>query len=314
MSPSLPPLGSAIKVLVPVVVGVFGLGVMGILYQGQVEQTKRVQQQLAVTQQQVSQLQAQNQELSQQIESLQDERKALDDRLTSLRTQLATATSNVERSRVNLEELTHRIEQLASERTQLQQQVERLTGDRDAANQQVKQLQQAKAELERSVQQSKERLALMGRDYRKMEQKVAELEARPLAGVESVVTTTGEMTLGATTMSSTPSSTVERAAPSSISGTVELPPIIVRKDQAGVSALVRGRLMEVNREHHFIVVDKGSLDGVREGMAFDLLRSGSTVGRATVVRVRPQLAACDVVRAKTPGPLQVGDVAVQSGP
>lgn len=81
-----------------------------------------------------------------------------------------------------------------------------------------------------------------------------------------------------------------------------------------MSMPVRGRLVEVNEPHRFVVVDKGSMDGVRLGMTLDILRGGSTVGRATVVRVRPQLSACDVVRARTPGPLQVGDVAVQSGP
>ena len=77
---------------------------------------------------------------------------------------------------------------------------------------------------------------------------------------------------------------------------------------------VRGRLMEVNETHHFVIVDKGSEDGVRIGMTFDLLRGTGLVGRATVVRLRPHLSACDVIRTKTPGPLQIGDLAVQSGP
>ena len=104
------------------------------------------------------------------------------------------------------------------------------------------------------------------------------------------------------------------AAPSAISGSVELPPIIVRKDQAGMAIPVRARLLEVNEPQNFVVVDKGSADGVRVGMAFDILRGAQAVGRATVVRVRPQLSACDIIRRQTSGPLQPGDVAVQSGP
>lgn len=87
----------------------------------------------------------------------------------------------------------------------------------------------------------------------------------------------------------------------------------MRKDQAAIATAVRGRLVEVNDPHNFVVVDQGSQDGVRVGMAFDIVRGTNTVGRATVVRVRPHLSACDIVRAKTPGPLQSGDLAVQAG-
>jgi len=95
---------------------------------------------------------------------------------------------------------------------------------------------------------------------------------------------------------------------------VELPPIVVRKDQAGMSMPVRGRIVELNEPHQFIVVDKGSMDGVHVGMVLDIVRGATTIGQATVVRVRPKLSACDIVRTKTPGPLQIGDAAVQRSP
>jgi hypothetical protein len=74
---------------------------------------------------------------------------------------------------------------------------------------------------------------------------------------------------------------------------------------------VRGKVLESNDQHHFIVIDQGSMDGVREGMVFDLLRGGAPVGRTMAVRVRPKLAACDIIRANTTGTVQVGDIAVQ---
>ena len=88
---------------------------------------------------------------------------------------------------------------------------------------------------------------------------------------------------------------------------------MVRKDQAQGAGPIRGRVLEVNRMHNFVVLDKGSEDGVRAGMRFDVLRAMQPVGQATVIRVRPQLAACDLVPAGTPGLVQVGDLAVQNG-
>lgn len=313
MPPSAPRAGSIIKVLVPVTLGIIGLGVMSMLYLGQVEQTKQLQQRAAMIQQQVNQLQTQNQDLLQQLDGLQAERKALDERLATLRTQLATATSNVERSRVDLEELTQRHDQLLEERDQLQQQVERLTSEQETARERVKDLERAKAELDRTAQQTHERFTLLDRDYRQLQQKVAELEARPLAGTNPLVTTE-RIATGETRVVGAPAAAESGDSSSGMSGTVELPPIVVRKDQAGMTTAVHGRLMEVNREHNFVVVDRGNLDGVRMGMTFDILRSGQLVGRATVVRVRPKLAACDIVRAKTPSSLQVGDLVVQATP
>jgi len=96
-------------------------------------------------------------------------------------------------------------------------------------------------------------------------------------------------------------------------GTVELPPIIVRKNQPPTLELVRGRVLDVNTPHHFIVVDKGSRDGVRAGLVFNVMHGDILVGQATVARVRPQLSACDMVRTNTSAQIRVGDQAVQSG-
>jgi len=166
-----------------------------------------------------------------------------------------------------------------------------------------------KAELEQSAARLRERLALLDRDYRKVAEQLAGLQTAPHPGV-SVVSSYGP----SATQPTGSAETNQQGLPSLIAGTVELPPIIVRKDRAGMSIPVRGRLVEVNEPHAFVVLDKGSLDGVHVGMVFDVVRGSSTVGRATVVRVRPQLSACDVLRQHTVGPLQSGDEVVQRSP
>ena len=311
MPPSLPPLGSAAKVIVPAALGVIVLGVGGSMYSAQVKQTRQFQQQLATAQQQINQLQLENQDLTQRLQTLQAERTALDERVSALRAQLATASASVERTQVSLKELQDRHDKLAAERAQLQQQVALVTEEREGVKRDLAKAQTQKADAERLLAQSRERMGLLDRDFRKLKDQVAQLEARPLSGVDPLVTIDAS---GVSTTSAASSASSADPIPSStVSGAIELPPIIVGKNQVTLSPPVRGRLMEVNREHNFIVVDKGSLDGVRMGMTFDILRSGSLVGRATVVRVRPQLSACDIQRSKTPTPVQVGDAAVQSG-
>ena len=282
---------------------------MGALLWQQYQRAGALEQQLTLSRQQVEELKAQNQGLTQQLASLQAERAGLDERVASLRAQLSSATADMERSRVTFGELEQRFASFSEERAKLQGQVVSLTVERDSAQRRVTELDEKKSELGQSVARLRERLALVERDYREVAEKLSSLEVAPHAGV-NVLASIGPSSNGASAGGGTSGQAPANLYP----GVVELPPIIVRKDQAGMSIPVRGRLVEVNESHDFIVVDKGTMDGVRVGMVFDIVRGASTIGRATVVRVRPQLSACDIVRQQTQGPLQVGDAAMQHGP
>jgi cell division protein FtsB len=292
------------KLLIPLV-GVLVAAGMGFGLMTQKQQLERVQQQLHISRQEGAQLESRNQELDQQIATLQADRKALEERLSSVRTQLASSTTDLERLRVSLDETTKQYEQTSQDRSQFQAQVTSLTGERDQFKQQAEQLGERNAELERGISRLRERLVLLDRDYRQVTEKLERIETTPPPSLDIV---------GMIGPPPTPTYAPTGKHPASaMSGAVELPPIVVRKNQAGVSIPIRGRLLEVSESHNFVVVDQGSEDGVYVGLIFDIIRGGDTIGRIVVVRVRPQLSACDIIRAKTPGPLQVGDIAVQSG-
>lgn len=298
-------LGGAAKFVIPAVAVVCGVGM--VQFYGQLQVTKG---QLRRNQQDIARLTSENDTLSQQVSQqrskFEADRGDLEGRIASLRAQLASATGELERAHVRTEEAEDRYEQLKRESDRWTAAVEGLTAERDDARNRSMRFEQANAELERSVNRLRERITLLDRDYRHAAEQLAKMSAEPSSGL-SVVSSIGPAT-----------STDERspqppASSFAIPGTVELPPIIVRNDQAMMSLPIRGRLLEVNDPHHFVIVDKGGQDGVRVGMVFDIVRGASSVGRATVVRVRPQLSACDIIRAKTSGSLQAGDLAVQSG-
>ena len=303
MPPISGPPGRGPKLLVPVVavVGVVG---GGLVFLGQAQQLQDVKQRLGSMQQEAARQRAENENLTQQLSSLQAERKALEDRLASVRTQLASATGDLEQSRTSLADLTQRYEQLTAERSQLHVQVATLTSERDQARMKSVRLEERSNETTRALSRMRERVALLNRDYKQASEELAKLKSAPPPSVETVgvVASLDQPSAGAW------------PSPSAVSGSVELPPIIVRTEGgAGTTASVRGRLLDVNAAHNFVVVDKGSQDGVRVGMQFDILRGSAAVGRATVVRVRPKFSACDIVSAKTIGQLQIGDTAIQSG-
>ena len=302
MAPISMPMGRGPKLLVPLVAAVAVVGAGG-AFLVQAQQLRAVNQRLAAVQQEAAKQRAENESLTQQLAGLQTERKALEERLASVRTQLASATGDLEKTRASLADLTAQHEQLATERSALHVQVATITSERDEARLKSMRLEQRNDEATRALSRMRERFALLNRDYKQVSDKLAALESTPPPSINLIGT------VGSPESSAPPASAASVPA-----GSVELPPIVVRTDGgAGSWAAVRGRLLDVNPMHNFVVVDKGSQDGVRVGMEFDILRGSVSIGRATVIRVRPKLSACDIVRSKTPSQLQVGDTAVQSG-
>ncbi len=92
---------------------------------------------------------------------------------------------------------------------------------------------------------------------------------------------------------------------------VELPPVVVRHGGIAVSRPVSAQLVDIDESHRFVVVNKGRLNGLHEGMVLDIVRDSTSVGQVAVVSVRPQSAACNILSAPDDLPLHVGDLAVE---
>ncbi len=277
------------------------LGAVGsVVLFGTLQQT---QQQLQRSQQDVAQLTSENEALGQQLTELQNDRRALEERFNSLRNQLSSATTELERSRSRLEELQAQYNQFAEERNQLQAQVASMASERDEANSRIAQLEEEKSDLKRAATRFRERLKLLERDHQRVAEELDQIRRSPNSSLR--VITDVDPLRAANNPSGTPA----------LSGAVELPPIVVNRSSgaAAPAGSLRGRLVDVNEAQRFVVVDKGSDDGVRVGMSFDILRGSAMIGRATVVRVRPKFSACDLSPSLSTGSTQVGDLAVQIG-
>jgi hypothetical protein len=314
--------GGGSKLLIPLIAGVAVVGGGGV-FVAQSRQLQDVKGRLSAVEREAAQHRAENEGLIGQLTALQSERRALEERLTAARAQLASATADLETTRAHLTDLSARYDTLAQAQSEMHVQVATAVSERDDAKRKVMQLEERNQEVTRAMNRMRERLALLNRDYKQMSDRVAKMEISPPAAVDVIGASGFDDEPGFSGRSVPPASTASAAsAPSTASissyapsGLVELPPIVVSTHSggAGTSPTIRGRLLDVNPSHNFVVLDKGGQDGVRVGMRFDILRGGTPVGQASVVRVRPKLSACDIVRAKTSGRLEVGDNAVQTG-
>ncbi len=94
---------------------------------------------------------------------------------------------------------------------------------------------------------------------------------------------------------------------------VELPPIIVTTERTEVAKSTvppffgndrstsskKGKIITVNREHNFVVIDLGEKDGVRVGAKFSVYRGERELGTLEVIQTRERIAAADIKETDT---------------
>lgn len=60
------------------------------------------------------------------------------------------------------------------------------------------------------------------------------------------------------------------------------------------TVVLQGRLIHVNSEYGFVVIDLGSKDGVRPGMKFEVYRNGEETGEIQAMKVRTNITAAQI--------------------
>ena len=168
-------------------------------------------------------------------------------------------------------------------------------------------------ELSDNTTKLRNRLTLLDRDYRSLEEEAAKLRATPVSVDAPVVKVSGR-DMGVPDEPATPINASSATSSASARGSVELPPIVVRKGYAEAMRSIRSRVIDSDEAHGFVVLDKGSDDGIQMSMTFEIMRGDQTVGQVTAIRVRSHLSACTLVSARSSSFPKVGDLAIQYVP
>lgn len=88
---------------------------------------------------------------------------------------------------------------------------------------------------------------------------------------------------------------LSKKTPMKLTTEVEIPPVVV---EAGTQQ--PGQVLVVNRDFNFIVVDRGSQEGLAKGEFLFIARGGKPVARVQVEKVYDHFSACGIVEeAKT---------------
>ncbi len=313
---------SAVSRLLPwLLVGLISIGSgLGFftLWKGQGETRQRMEMELVQRRQESETFQAQVQAVTEKLGTVQSERADLEKKSVQLKSQLETVNTEVERTKTELAQAQDRYDRLSAKHAELESELTYLRAERDAAKQAAEHARTAQDDLERTVVRLRGRMELLDRDYKKLAGSLESLNQSTRPGLNVLADSTWGPLQTPAVLADSSSVTAGAAAPTQPAAVaaagsiepavVELSSVRVTREQDDLRSAVSGQVVEVNAPHRFVIVNKGSDDGVEAGMVFNVLHDTVPVGQVRASRVRPGLTACDVVTAAA---VQVGDVALQ---
>jgi vacuolar-type H+-ATPase subunit I/STV1 len=87
--------------------------------------------------------------------------------------------------------------------------------------------------------------------------------------------------------------------------TVEMPGLLVKDGREAIPSF-RGTILKVNPDYNFVVINRGSSDGVVSGARFKVLDGDREIGEVTATRILPDMTVADINTTQTYRQLRTG--------
>ena len=215
-----------------------------------------------------------------QVEALEKER----DELTKAKTELETRTSDLTKQakavaeqlaqeRRAREALTSELAQMRKDSSQFKTQMDQERSDKQALTEDL-------SKAKQSYQALSNELTTLRQAKEALEKRVKEMLAQRAKEAEQIVVTNPA--------AGTPQAGTSPAPVSAVS-------------TPGLKKSAEGKVLVVNREFHFVVVNLGSKDGVRKGTRFTVLRSNKPIMAVEVDKVYDNMASANMLDEEKKG-------------
>ncbi|MCA9400557.1 MAG: hypothetical protein KC713_02950 [Candidatus Omnitrophica bacterium] len=246
-------------------------------FQKEIERRKMVEAVLERTRANETELEADLKQARKEIFLLEEKNKEADERINDLSDELELETSLREEMKIENLNLKDQIDQLASERNKIEAQyktqIESAKTDMESLQQKINQANTKYAELEKRNKEFEEQNAILMSKVEELEQSVRESKLVQIipANKES------------------PDLTLDQAK-ANIQKEVELEEIVVVPTD-----IPEGRLLSIDQETEFVIINLGQKDGLQLGQIFSVVRGEEYLGDIKITRLQPEMAAADLI-------------------
>lgn len=226
-------------------------------------------------------------------EELQRQKSALELDINALTRDKDDLKRQLEYNKKVLESISQELVREKNDKIKIEESFKVLRSENDALSRQLKSLGSRKIELER-------KLLSLQEDKADAQRKIGEIEGM-LKDKTAQIDAVKEQVQGAS------------ADTTGKNEAVELPPIVVRPQSSGgtvkegVSLKPRdGKIMAVNRENNFVIIDLGQESGIQAGDTFQVQRGDKVIAQIRAIQVRKDISACDIDKEDTS--VGIGDI------
>lgn len=228
-------------------------------------------------------------------ESLQRGKSALEIDINSLRNEKKDLLRQLDYNQKLLDSMSQEVVRERNDKVAIQDNFKTIKAENNILSRQLKSLVSRKEALDKKVQSLQE-------DKTTVEKRLNEMEVMFTDRISKL----GSLKNDLDVVNSDKVGDTEKVSKQS----VELPAIVVRsapatgREQAEMLTFP-GKVLAVNLESNFVVIDLGSSSGVSVGDVFNVYRDAKSIGSLSVIQARTNISACDIKRMSTP--LKIGD-------
>ncbi|MBL7130065.1 MAG: hypothetical protein ISS45_01450 [Candidatus Omnitrophica bacterium] len=248
--------------------------------------------------------------------------------------QKADAELELENIKSQLKEITYKADELLRERNAIEMELKNATQEKGDLERQASYNEKlAKALSEDLVREKNDREALMEQldrirdDNRQMRVRIKDLENTKTTLYKKIDNLEQERSALKSKLVQTESIVTERvneivkikndlqkfqtkgmAAVVPGSRTVELSPIVVVGKQDAVKSTLTGRVLSVNKQNEFVVIDLSENAGVKVNDRFNVYRDNKYIASIEVIQMRKDISAADIVETAVGKEIKIGDI------
>jgi predicted nuclease with TOPRIM domain len=229
-------------------------------------------------------------------EQLQREKSIFDLDIKNLKGENEDLKRQLEYNQKVMDSVTQDLVREKNDKIKIQDIFKSIRNENAILTRQLKSLIERKASLEKRLQELQEKNVALERRFTEM-QTMLTAKISQINGLQDRVET---ISGGAKT-----------EVPQEKKETVELPPIIVRPqpEESSTQAAVAtpaGKILAINRDTNFVIIDLGEDTGINIGNSFQVYRNDKPIATIEVIQLRKDVAACDIKKETTP--IRIGDI------
>lgn len=208
--------------------------------------------------------------LSKKVSRLESDKSALEKKIEEYESDLSKAVAKLNQSEKRIKELMFSLD------TETRK-TEKATSQLASLQEELAEVKNTKADLEKRISQGQEEIGSFKDQIAELKQAKEELEEK----VERIVSETG-IELGTIVIASEPASDTEDIA----------------EEEDLLVDLLQGRILVINKEYAFVVINLGSQDGVSSGDVFSIYQKNKYIGDIIVERVDEAVSSANFASSR----------------